>query len=290
MLGTQACGLYPPDRWLVFFDPIKASKMSTKLMFAVACTTISGLGMADGGKGDGSSVPTVQESRRNSLKGLAAVYLQIEPLGSEARDAGLSASQLRTDIELRLRSAGIPVLTNKQGSEAAEKPYLNLQVVTLRSEAGFSVFIARLALFQHVLPAQNPERVLLVPTWAASEIGYTMGSPVSAIRKTIQDSTDRFCNDYLAVNQKDPTGKQIPFDFKYTGPHKACVRWGKPENYVAQLIGDYNKMSAHFSEAEVLHAAKQACKERVTNANDLVDCRDCVAEIVTALYEGKGGR
>ena len=82
-----------------------------KLMFAIACTAILGLGIADGGKGDDPSVPTIQESRRNNLKGLAGVYLLIKPLNSEARDAGLLASLLRTDVELRLHSAGIPVLT-----------------------------------------------------------------------------------------------------------------------------------------------------------------------------------
>lgn len=263
--------------------------MSTKLTFAVACMTILGLGMAEGGKGDNSSVPTVQESRRNSLKGLAAVYLLIEPLNSEPRDAGLSAIQLRTDIELRLRAAGIHVLTIEQGSEAPETPYLNLSVVYLRSATGFSVFSTRLALIQHVLPSRNPSQLLLASTWSASELGYTAGNGVSAIRETVQDSADRFCNDYLAVNQKDPSGKFIPFDFKYAGPLKACKRWGKPENYVSQLIGDYNKMRAHFSEEEVLHAAKQACKKRVTNENELADCRDCVGEIITALYKGQDG-
>lgn len=263
--------------------------MSTKLMFAVACTTILGLGMADGGKGDDSSVLTVQESRRNSLKGLAAVYLLIEPLNSEARDAGLSASQLRTDIELRLRSAGIPVLTVEQGSAAPGNPHLNLSVVYLRNEARFSVFSTRLALIQNVLPSRNPNQLLLASTWSVSHSGYTAGNGVSSIRETVQDSADRFCNDYLAINQKDPSGKLIPFDFKYAGPLKACERWGKPENYVSQLIWDYNKMRAHFSEKEVLHAAKQACKKRVTNETELADCRDCVEEIITALYKGKDG-
>ena len=260
-----------------------------KLMFAVACTAILGLGRADGGKGDNSSVPTVQESRRNSLKGMAALYLLVEPLNSQARDAGLSASQLRTDIELRLRSAGIAVLTVEQGSAAPGNPHLNLSLVYLRSEAGFSVFSTRLALIQNVLPSRNPNHLLLASTWAVSESGYTAGNGVSAIRETVQDSADRFCNDYLAVNQKDPSGKLIPFDFKYAGPLKACKRWGKPENFVSQLIWDYNKMRAHFSEKEVLRAAMQACKERVTNEIELAACRDCVAEIITALYKGKDG-
>lgn len=263
--------------------------MPTKLMFAVACTAILGLGMVDGAKGDDSSVPTVQESRRNSLKGLAAVYLLVEPLSSEAHDAGLSTSQLRTDIELRLRSAGITVLTVEQGSVAPGNPHLNLSVVYLRSKAGFSMFSTRLALIQNVLPSRNPSQLLLASTWSVSASRYTKGNGVSVIRTTVHDSVDRFCNDYLAVNQKDPSGKLIPFDFKYTGPLKACKRWGKPENYVSQLIWDYNKMRAHFSEEEVLHAAKQACKERVTNENELADCRDCVVEIITALFRGKEG-
>ncbi len=218
------------------------------------------------------------------------MYLVIEPLSSELRDAGLSASQLRTDVELRLRSADVPVLTMEKGSKEPGNPYLNLRVAYLKSEAGFSVFTTRLALYQHVSPSRNPSQLLVAATWSAGEMSYIIGNGVSSIGETVRHSVDRFCNDYLAVHQKDPSGKFIPFDFKYSGPHEACERWGKPEDYVSQLITDYNKMKAHFSKAEVLHAAKQACKQRVTSETDLVDCRDCVEEIATALFKGKDGR
>ena len=266
---------------------------TTKWMRVVASVSIMLLVMAggskDGGKDGADGAPSVQESRRNSLKGLVAVYLLMDPLDLDAQKAGLSASQLRTDVELRLRAAGIPVLTEKQGRERPGDPYLYLDVSHIRAKEGFCAFSIRLALIQNVFPQRNPTQLLRASTWSVSTSGYVLGDKLSMVRQTVRDFTDRFCNDYLAVNQKDPSGKAVPFDFKYAGPLEGCKRWGKPENYIHQLIWDYKKLRSHFSEGEVLHAAGQACKERVNSESELADCRACVQEIITALYRDKEG-
>jgi hypothetical protein len=242
-----------------------------------------------GGKDDAEGNPSVPESRRNSLKGLAAVYLVIEPLNAEAREAGLTTSQLRTDVELRLRAAKISVLTEEEGRKQPGNPYLYLAVNYIKVEKDFRTFSVRLALIQNVFAQRDTSQTLCASTWAESLLGYAAGTGVAMIRKRAQDFADRFCNDYLTVNQRDEFGKPKPFDFPYSGPFDACQRWGKRENYIRQLIWDYDKLRSHFSQEEVLHAARQACKERVATESELADCRACTEEIITALYRGREG-
>ena len=49
------------------------------------------------------------EFSRRSLKGLAGVYVMVEPLGAEAERDGLNKTSVQTDAELKLREAGITV-------------------------------------------------------------------------------------------------------------------------------------------------------------------------------------
>ncbi len=259
-----------------------------KWMLVAGSVSIFPLVAVGGGKDDAEGTPSVQESRLNSLKGLAAVYLIIEPLQAEAREAGLTTSELRTDVELRLRAAKISVHTEEEGRKQPGNPYLYL-VVNYKAEKGFRIFRVRLALIQNVFAQRNTSQLLCASTWSVSSSGYATGTGVVTIRQNARDFADLFCNDYLTVNQRDQFGKPKPFDFPYSGPLDACKRWGKRENYIQQLIWDYNKLRSHFSQEEVRHAARQACKERVATENELADCRACTEEIITALYKANEG-
>jgi hypothetical protein len=51
------------------------------------------------------------EYTRESLRGLHGVYVLVEDLRPEVEQAGLTVAMIRTDAELKLRLAGIRVLT-----------------------------------------------------------------------------------------------------------------------------------------------------------------------------------
>ncbi len=46
---------------------------------------------------------------RASLKGVKAVSVVVEHLAPDVEKAGITSSQVQTDVELRLRQAGLPV-------------------------------------------------------------------------------------------------------------------------------------------------------------------------------------
>ncbi len=54
------------------------------------------------------------ESTRESLRGIPGVYVLIEHLNPDAESDGLTRTQLRTDVELKLRLAGIKVFTREE--------------------------------------------------------------------------------------------------------------------------------------------------------------------------------
>lgn len=259
-----------------------------KWMLVAGSVSVFPLVAVGGAKDDAEGSPSVQESRLNSLKGLAGVYLLIEPLNTEARKAGLTTSQLRTDVELRLRTANIAVLTEEEGRKRPGNPYLYLDVA-YKAENDLPIFRVRLALIQNVFAQRNTSRLLRASTWSVGLSGYTSGTGVATIRESARDFADHFCNDYLRVNQRDQFGKPKPIDFPYSGPFDACKRWGKGENYIHQLIWDYKSLRSHFPQEEVRHAASQTCKERVATESELADCRACTEEIITALYKAKEG-
>src|SRR5215472_3875500 len=72
-------------------------------------------------------VATAEEDRE-SLRGLTGVYVLVEHLTKEAERDGLSENQLQTDVELRLRRAGIKVQTRQESLASPGRPYLYVRV------------------------------------------------------------------------------------------------------------------------------------------------------------------
>ena len=66
-----------------------------------------------------------------SLRGLSGVNVLVENLSDSAKRAGLEKNSIQTDVELKLRLAGIKVLTDEEWLYAPGDPYLyvNLTVV-----------------------------------------------------------------------------------------------------------------------------------------------------------------
>ena len=73
--------------------------------------------------------------KRETLRGLPGVCVVIEALGADIKKDGLTEEQLRTDVEVRLRRAGIRVLTLDEVKESSIKPSLLVEVTALKSDA-----------------------------------------------------------------------------------------------------------------------------------------------------------
>ena len=95
-----------------------------------------------------SSITTFgQDDRfmRPSLRGLTASGVVVEETGQDGERLGLSRATLQTDTELKLRLAGIRVLTRQELLRAPGSPYLHVNVTSTldsQTENIFAVCIA----------------------------------------------------------------------------------------------------------------------------------------------------
>src|SRR5215510_4222696 len=91
------------------------------------------------------------EATRATLRGLLGVQVIIEEFTPEVESAGLLRQQLQTEEELRLRLAGIRVLTQEERLQVLGHPMLSINVhVLLNQLLGLTVYHIAVALYQSV--------------------------------------------------------------------------------------------------------------------------------------------
>ena len=149
---------------------------------------------------------------RETLKGLSGVYVFInltEGSPSLEKD-GLTESQIQTDLEIRLRKAGIRVLTVEEAKDLPRRPALSVALLASKNEAltkiiGENVYAFAIQVeFKQTgtLYHSTDNKVFLVTTWSDSAVGMTTKRNIRTIREGIGDHVDKFTNDYLAANPK----------------------------------------------------------------------------------------
>jgi hypothetical protein len=166
----------------------RLSLILTGLLSVVLWSSVAGQGDSD-------------DSRR-SLVGLLGVRVTVDSIDSDAQRAGLFPSQIQTDVELKLRQAGIRVLTDSQAGQMLSDPYLYVRVDVTKREGGVYIYLVSLDLVQAVYLKGPALRTVLAQTWSVAFYGVTGESDMAdRMRGTVRDETDRFMNAYLAVNQ-----------------------------------------------------------------------------------------
>jgi hypothetical protein len=135
------------------------------------------------------------------LVGLKGVEVVIEQMQPEAESLGLTKEQLQTDVELRLRKAGIKVLTKREALFMPGMPWLYVNVNTLvRSGFPLLAYSVRVILNENVTLANGFQTVGTI--WSSETTGNVGTQRISQIRESVGDLVDGFINDYLAANPK----------------------------------------------------------------------------------------
>src|SRR5208337_1836463 len=145
-------------------------------------------------------LPTVSHALTNEQKilvGLRGVYVSVADMDPEEEHLGITKAQIQTDVELRLRKAGIRVLTKTPG-----EPSLYVQVtIAYGSNSPIAPYSVLVGLQEWVTLDRGSRAYGL--TW---ESAYTAGADKriieKAIREDLGDRIDYFINDYLAANPK----------------------------------------------------------------------------------------
>lgn len=149
------------------------------------------------------------DADRATLAGLNGVY-PLLGFASDGTMVGLNETSLQTLLELRLRAAGVPVLTEDQMLAAPGFPELDLSIVIIKDETvggtlrGYA-YAVRLELAQSILLRRTPEIGHVAgSTWDTGVLIGTSAIDRSAshIREMVTELVDRFANDYLTMNPR----------------------------------------------------------------------------------------
>jgi len=136
---------------------------------------------------------------RQTLKGVRqlGVVIDLDPI---AKDYGITEDLIRTDVELKLRLAGIKVESVEQMASSLN-PYLALSVNMIKSSCG-SAYMINIDFHQATTLARNPLMVSIASTWSYNHFG-TLGKEVQQqLREFYKIVLDKFLNAYLEANPK----------------------------------------------------------------------------------------
>jgi hypothetical protein len=128
---------------------------------------------------------------RQTLVGITAVKVLVEQLPPGAAKLGLTAGSIQTDVELKLRLAGMRTMAS-----SATYLYVNVNVIGSSRAANILVELRQNARLE------NYPTILAIgaTTWRSGSLGENPNA--QGIRNTIKDLVDQFLNDWLSVNPK----------------------------------------------------------------------------------------
>ena len=143
-------------------------------------------------------------SEETSLKGLQGVMVSVQSLEPEVEKAGLTMHDIIRDVELKLRIAGIPVLSEAQWLADPARPYLAIKVnVNNRAPTDEPwPYHCGVTLMQAVTLEGNPKIHMMASTWDRDGVGSVLSGNIRHVRDGIKDYVDQFINDYLTENPK----------------------------------------------------------------------------------------
>jgi hypothetical protein len=135
-------------------------------------------------------------AQRATLKGVNIVEVVVEAMDPVAERDGLTRAQLQTDVELRLRQAGIPVGPTLTG-------HLYVNVDTATSDHGqtyaYNVVVQYL---QQVVLARDPKAPIFATTWETGGVSMIAASRLREVRQDVANYVDQFIHAYREQNPK----------------------------------------------------------------------------------------
>jgi len=132
----------------------------------------------------------------NSLKDISAVYVFWEDLSNGSNMLGLTQENIQTDVELKLRLAGIRVVTEAEAANLLSSPCL--YVSTFVSPTG-DLALAEIKVMQQVWLDRNAQSTYAA-TWQRNKVSLNVHPQF--VRDQIKGLVDQFLNAWLSVNPK----------------------------------------------------------------------------------------
>ena len=147
-------------------------------------------------------------SRTDTLRGIEGIEILIEEFKPEVEDF-ISVLQAQTDLEGKLRQAGIRILTKEENEklQPQRKPYLYVKITAYKPPARRDVlaFNAEMSLKQQVRLnscRENPDAVFYSPTWYKNSVSVVTLRNAGEIKNVLDDLTEKFIKAYITAKAK----------------------------------------------------------------------------------------
>jgi len=144
------------------------------------------------------------ETSRQTLSGLRGVYVLVEDLQPNivkfSHKFNFSRDQLRKNVELKLRGAGIKVLSRNEWLASPGKPILCVAVNTHQREKYWWAYDIRVELHQMASLEVNPATKAMVNTWSTNMTGVMNIGTLNTLNEQVKVLTGLFINAFFSVN------------------------------------------------------------------------------------------
>jgi len=141
----------------------------------------------------------VEKDDKQVLRGLDSVHVTLERLQPEIERDGLYGNMLVSDAEMKLKLAGIKVLSEEERIQTPYSASLYLRVNALKRRLGY-IYRVELFLVEPVALIRNKMQrdamVLEIPA------EWGMGRSLTDIREKASDAVDRFIRAWLDANTR----------------------------------------------------------------------------------------
>lgn len=144
---------------------------------------------------------------RATLVGLPGFFVAVEDMDTSAARVGVTSAVLQTDVEAKLRAAGIRLFTADDFKNVLEVPqlYINVNELALHgAQAGLFTYNATTEVRQAIKLARDPSISSTTVTWRAPATVGTVGSDnfYIAVRDVVREELDLLITAFQAVNPK----------------------------------------------------------------------------------------
>lgn len=146
------------------------------------------------------------ESSLKTLNGFDTLKVEVENLAPDLEQAGLKKEQIQTDIETKLRAAGLKI----KNSNESINPYVVLYVSVNSIDNGVGGFAVSVhsSLNQIVVLDRNKSLATVAGTWESRSIVSVIKEKVQAVRGFVNGQIDLFVKAYQKANAATPKAKQ----------------------------------------------------------------------------------